>query len=660
MLLSPDRIAPGLPGIYRLARPTAPALTDERMDVCGFVGIAARGPAWQPVLDTGEPDDRRLVRADRALRRSVPVMVESFDAYRRQFGGAGGPGYLGASVASFFDQGGRRAYVVRILPPRPMPEGTLFEGCAEAGLKGFEAAPLKLHARNPGTWGASLKAKLTFRRIRLSRIDIDKYPDRLVFDGDTAITEGDFLSIGAGGGHFVRQVEALPRERLGGRRLAATLEGNALPPVDAAIEQVIADLSLSDAEGNAELHGGLGFAPAHPRWLADILVRDSQLAWPDPAWAEAEIRPVLTALGLPAPAEVSFAGGDDGATAAVSPDHMFDAGWEPGDDAGDGVHALLEVAELTHVVIPDLYHPWQPPERLPPPPELASPRFDLCVTLPPRAEPQPVQPPRLALDPQNPHELDEIIELQRRLVDLAETCRSFIALLDVPPGLVARRVAQWRGLTTSRWAAAYGPWCLVAGRDGSPDSNRLVPPSAVAAGIIAASEWQYGVPHGPANRIAAEVVGLGQRLEAAEQGPLHQSGINLFTRDSDGVTLRGARTLALETGVRQLSVCRMLLKLRRMLARQMQWTVFEPANEQLLSTIEVLIGVELRRLWLAGALQGTTASEAYFVRADRDRRRLDRGEVLIEVGVALAEPLEFLMIRLVRGGDGTLQLESAA
>ena len=38
--------------------------------------------------------------------------------------------------------------------------------------------------------------------------------------------------------------------------------------------------------------------------------------------------------------------------------------------------------------------------------------------------------------------------------------------------------------------------------------------------------------------------------------------------------------------------------------------------------------------------------------------RLDRGELLVEIGVAPAEPLEFILVRLRREGDGTLNLES--
>ena len=56
-------------------------------------------------------------------------------------------------------------------------------------------------------------------------------------------------------------------------------------------------------------------------------------------------------------------------------------------------------------------------------------------------------------------------------------------LLDVPPGLTAQQVLEWRQQFASSFAAAYHPWPLVP----DPAADRLVDlnPSAVAAGIIA-------------------------------------------------------------------------------------------------------------------------------------------------------------------------------
>ena len=65
----------------------------------------------------------------------------------------------------------------------------------------------------------------------------------------------------------------------------------------------------------------------------------------------------------------------------------------------------------------------------------------------------------------------------------------------------------------------------------------------------------------------------------------------------------------------------------------------------------------LRQLFTAGAFKGRRESEAFFVRCDGElnhRRVLDAGRLIVEIGVAPAEPLEFIVVRIVRDGDGTL------
>ena len=111
----PLRIPTGAPGIYKLPDSPLRALTGVRMDVCAFVGVAPRGPVRVPVVNEVWPDDVPCVEPGRPRRRTVAVPVESFDDYRRLFGGFEGPGLLPYSVAAFFEQGGRRAYVARIV-----------------------------------------------------------------------------------------------------------------------------------------------------------------------------------------------------------------------------------------------------------------------------------------------------------------------------------------------------------------------------------------------------------------------------------------------------------------------------------------------------------------------------------------------------------------
>src|SRR5262245_52106651 len=109
MTLAPPRVELGAPGVYFLPDVAPPILGAEPLDVAAFVGIAPRGPAWEPV------DDPTLLERGIPRARSVAVPVDSWDDYVERYGGFEGPGLLPHAVATYFAQGGRRAVIVRIV-----------------------------------------------------------------------------------------------------------------------------------------------------------------------------------------------------------------------------------------------------------------------------------------------------------------------------------------------------------------------------------------------------------------------------------------------------------------------------------------------------------------------------------------------------------------
>jgi len=151
----------GAPGIYKMPEEPVRALTGVRMDVCAFAGVAPRGPVREPVVNEKWPDDRPMVESGRPRRRTVPVVVESFDEYRRIFGSFEGPGLLPYAVASFFEQGGRRAYVARIVHNYiNAAENSLRVAAIRVGGCRSSIGEIVLHARNEGAWGCGLSAKM--------------------------------------------------------------------------------------------------------------------------------------------------------------------------------------------------------------------------------------------------------------------------------------------------------------------------------------------------------------------------------------------------------------------------------------------------------------------------------------------------------------------
>lgn len=161
------KIALGAPNIYRIPEQPRRTLGGVQMDVCAFVGVAPRGPSRVPDEPETCFDEQVFVESDRVRRRSVVRAVESWDEYQHLYGGFDGPGRLPYAVASFFEQGGRKAYIVRVVHDYGDSEAQKAEALAasaqgELGNVLYSGDPVYLDARNEGRWGNELKAALGF------------------------------------------------------------------------------------------------------------------------------------------------------------------------------------------------------------------------------------------------------------------------------------------------------------------------------------------------------------------------------------------------------------------------------------------------------------------------------------------------------------------
>jgi len=669
----------GAPGIYRTTEEPIRTLTGARMDVCAFVGVAPRGPARVPFfMEDWAPQP---CSEGQTVTQSIPVAVESWTEYQKYFGAFEGPGSLPYAVASFFENGGRRAYIVRIVHQYVKPDGTPDDaknqqGVARANFSRLNATGNRqvwIRARNEGAWGNALSTTLSFTTSALALSAQDFFPNRIRVPAGLKIYPGATLRLALGGGvRAIRRVETVnddwnPAD--GSRQRWAWFDLPTGTPAEGA-ELVEGTLDIDDGVNPTETHDHLGLSSNHPRWIAAVLVNESDLVLPcdnpnlpgsDPLgyWLDSdlEIDPSLAACTA-----TNFIGGED-RFADITPDDFFDDNWVFGDDCpGSGIHSLTDLDDLSIVVAPDLYSPGPlaPIELITAPTSFAGPEFSECIA-PVPAPPQ--GPPTqdltgLRLDPDQ--DLDTIAALQRRMTDLADQLEAFIVLLDVPPGLSQRRMLYWRARFDSAYAAAYHPWLNVARTDDQRDSLIAVNPSAIAAGIIALRESQFGVPYGPANVIAAGVVDAVDHVSPQRHDELHQSAINVYIPERDGVRLTAARTLALDQTWRQLNVRRLVTMLRRVLYRQMQWAVFEPNNPQLRFQLSRMLEAYLRQLYRANAFTGATEAQAYFVKCDDKLNPpsvQQQGQVIAQVGIAPAEPLEFIVLNIARDGDFSLTVE---
>lgn len=669
-MLNVSRVPFSAPGLYREPESPLHALTGARMDVCGFAGVAPRGPVRVPVVNEQWPDTQPCMEAGRPKLRSMAVAVESFDEYRRLYGGFEGPGLLPYAVASFFEQGGRRAWISRIVHYYGDTDDDL--GVSSGVLPGVTppgAASTLLRARDEGKWGNTLHAALTLRAVSAS---FDSAAlDRLIVLSNPKIYAGCLLRLTLSTGmRVLRFVELLERsvDQSQPRGLFVALLNITVTSIPVGVEVVEGDLDIYDYDGRRERFESVGLHHAHPRWLAQVLCWESQMVWPDTSWAEDWLTPDSIELVIPVinctDENRQFSGGVD-RYADIVPEDVIDTTYLPEDEPGEGVNCFVRVEELATLCIPDLYSPsaLKPAEPIVEIVSLAGPTFESCVDLDATNTEQEVADDDLSglrLDPTS-GDLPAIITIQQDVVQWAEQVGQFVVLLDVPPGLNHRSILQWRANFDSPYAAAYHPWLTVVRRDHSRENLIRVPPSAIAAGIISRIEWDFGITHGPANALAHQVVNIDDQVSPRRHDELHPQGINVYVKDRDGIRLTAARTLSRDPQWRQLNVRRLMTMLSRVLETEMQWAVFEPDGPALRLELRLLLIDFLRRLFRVGAFKGTTEAEAFFVNCDaelNDGVEVDRGRVIAEIGVAPAEPIEFIVLRLTRDGDGTLTMKN--
>jgi len=207
----------------------------------------------------------------------------------------------------------------------------------------------------------------------------------------------------------------------------------------------------------------------------------------------------------------------------------------------------------------------------------------------------------------------------------------------------------------ARNAALYFPRVLEADplRDGQIDT---FVPCGIVAGVMARTDTSRGVWKAPAGLDASlnGIQGLNVNLNDAENGMLNPLGINcLRSFPVNGRVIWGARTLRgadqLADEWKYIPVRRTALFIEESLYRGTQWVVFEPNDEPLWAQIRLNSGAFMHNLFRQGAFQGTTPSQAYFVKCDKEtttQNDINLGIVNIVVGFAPLKPAEFVIIKL--------------
>jgi uncharacterized protein len=253
---------------------------------------------------------------------------------------------------------------------------------------------------------------------------------------------------------------------------------------------------------------------------------------------------------------------------------------------------------------------------------------------------------------------------QNAIIEHCEKMQDRVAILDGIPNPALLTAEAIRGQTSdnsglmtkeSSHAALYFPWIEIF----DSESNAIVmqPPSGHIAGVYAHVDGTRGVVKAPANEAIRGAIDLERKLTSAHQEGLNPFGINVIRAFNGNIKVWGARTLGGDRNqeFKYISTRRYFNFLRESIDEGTQFAVFEPNTPALWQQITRNVSDFLLGQWRNGALFGEKPEQAFFVRCDAQTNPADvreRGEVVTEVGVAIAKPAEFVIFRIQQTTGG--------
>lgn len=678
------------PGVYfERTDASAGGIAALRTDVAGFVGIAARGP----------------------LHLAVPV--ESVGQFTAWFGPPIAGGYLAYSVRAFFENGGRRLWAVRVASEAASSASRPVAGWIDPALVGPPPpTPVwRIEASSEGVWGNDLAIRMRQTRRAQARAAVLAFDAHRVRVDSLAGFERHALVELRQGPLRVRAIVREVEPEASTLRLDRAVSGLD-PHAPLRAETILYTLEVYDAGPLVALFPDLSAVPGHPRYAPAVLLQPWQSIDPADPTAElpgassleairyfrvarnrpGEVAPPVVVRELRGPAErqalllpaetgleepVTLIGGADGLAALAVRDFI---GEEVSPLASDvaravgrrGLRALQEVDEISLVAVPDIHIRPASPPRLRPIPS--------CDPDPCLPQPAPSAAPRERSAGDDPPRFDAaaIYRVQAAMIQLCESRRDRIALLDAPfdactgGTTLVSALQSWRSLFDTAFGALFAPWVDVVdplrARPGAAGRaarlTRAIPPSGHVAGAYAATDIARGVHVAGANAPLEWAQAVSLAVDGERHGLLNSLHVNVIRAlPGRGLRVLGARTLSSDPDWRFVNVRRLMCMIAKALEASLQWAVFEPNDWRTRAKLSLVAGSFLEELWRRGALVGGTAAEAYFVRCDDGNNPPDaraRGEMLVRIGVAPSVPMEFVVLRIGREANGLAFSEEAA
>lgn len=550
--------------------------------------------------------------AEKGAVEGLPELVTNFGDFQRKFGSYlsenafGEYRFLAYAVEHFFINGGGRCYVMRVAPADAKPSRNFTDETKDSAV-------LMVSAKNPGTWGDKIRILITPSSKAKTQI--------LGISGDAASPE---YNVKSSAGFYPGDVVAFSDGEKTEYSIVKTSMDNKivlttpLSAGEAAVDTgLLPQKTLSTCEitiqvlyrDQAELYENVSLNVSAPNYVEKALSRSGLVVLTHNRGAAEAVPPFkvisgkeeyeVDNAGNPVKNEVLIAltGGSDGDISSIKADVFMGADYGPGKRTG--IQAFIDNDEVSIIAAPGVTDP----------------------------------------------------NVQLALVAHCENLGSRFAVLDIPRDKKSvADVQTHRNIFDSTYAAMYNPWLQVF--DPLEKRNIFIPPSGSVIGIYARSDINRGVHKAPANEVVRACTGLDCQYNKGEQDILNPKGVNLiryFT--GEGIRVWGARTCSSNTLWKYVNVRRLFIFLEESIKRGTNWVVFEPNDDKLWARVQRTIENFLTTVWRSGALMGTSAAEAFFVKVDRSTMSqddIDNGRLICIIGVAPVKPAEFVIFRITQ------------
>lgn len=535
------------------------------------------------------------------------VLITNWTQFVKTFGGYIPEGYGAYAVFSFFNNGGRACYVVRVAHYEDITDpDTLTALIASHSFidrsVDYPAATLKVEAVSPGAWGNDLKIVITDDPLgnTTPSANIAIGAEQAVLTSVNGFKENSVVCFNNGTQKEYKKITEVVKATKTIKWTGGL--AHAYPSASSTVKTMEFRISVVIANVEKERWVNLTMVDGEERYVETIVN--------DPTGGSTFIKvtdlddPAGVGVEVPTVATATLTGGDDGLTDLSDIDFIGDP------SARNGIYALDAIDDVNMVSVPG-------------------------------------------------GTSSAIINAGLSYCEVRMDC-FFIA--DSPLNLTPLQALQFRNDTgnfNSSYGALYYPWIEVSDPIGyGKNPTKQIPPCGAVAGIYAKTDMTIGIEKAPAGEETAlnGVLGLDYNVNDSEQDILNPAGVNCIRSFSGrGIVVWGARTLSSDPEWRYVNQRRSMMFLEESIIKGTRWSVFQVNDPILWRKLTVNLTAFLTSQWREGVLYGRSAAEAFYVKCDEETNpseTRDEGKCITEIGVALQKPAEFVIFRIGQWKSG--------